>query len=261
MLFSLWLDQPTWLILLVLGTGLSLTGLLIHWASHHGPTRHFARSLAGVQGAFFTSISVLFALFSGFLGNDVWERQRQAYRSVQAERDSLLAIGTLSVATVSDMAPIREALRAYVEAVVSDEWPRMADQEQSALAAQALGEVLRQVARPEISAEAGPAAHAALLDLALRVRTARNDRLTISGAGYDGEKWATVLFLAVLTQVGIGLVQLDRLRPQAAALCAFTAAAVLTLGLLAARKRPFDGSHPIPPNALREVLLAVPAAP
>jgi len=157
MLFNLWLDQPTWLILLVLGTGLSLTGLLIHWASHHGPTRHFASSLVGVQGAFFTSISVLFALFSGFLGNDVWERQRQAYRSVQAERDSLLAIGTLSVAKVSDMAPIREALRAYVEAVVLDEWPRMADQGESALAAQALGEVLRQVARPEIGAEAGAA--------------------------------------------------------------------------------------------------------
>jgi len=260
-MFNLWLDQPSWLIFLVLAAGLASTALLVHWLAHHGPTRRFAASLVGVQGAFFTSVSVLFALFSGFLGNDVWERQRQASRAVQVERDSLLAIGTLSIATVSDMADIRAALRAYVEAVVGDEWPRMADQGQSALAAQALGEVLRQVARPEITAEAGAAAHAALLDLALRVRTARNDRLAISGADYDAEKWATVLTLAVLTQVAIGLVQLDRMRPQAAALCVFTTAAVVTLGLLAIRERPFDGAYPIRPDAIRDVLAALPPPP
>ena len=261
MLFNLWLDQPSWLVVLILAAGLAFTAGLVHWLSHHGPTRAGAARLVGIQGAFFTSISVLFALFSGFLGNDVWERQRQAVRAVQVERDSLLAIGTLSIATVSDMAPIRAALRAYVEAVVSDEWPRMADQGQSALAAQALGDLLREVARPGITAEAGAAAHAALLDLTLRVRTARNERLVISGGSYDAEKWATVLMLAVLTQIGIGLVQLDRPRPQAAALCAFTTAAVVTLGLLAVRERPFDGAHPIPPDAIRDVLQAMPVTP
>jgi len=233
--FNLWLDLSTWLVVLVLAIGLVATAALVHWLSFYAPTRRYAASLVGIQGAFFTSISVLFALFSGFLGNDVWERQRQAYRSVQVERDSLIAIGTLSIAAVSDMKPIRAALRAYVEAVAGDEWARMADGDQSALATQALGEMLREAARPEITAEAGAAAHAALLDLVLRVRTARNERLTISGADYDAEKWATVLALAVLTQLGIGLVQLDRSRPQLAALCAFTTAAVVTLGLLAAR--------------------------
>ena len=257
-MFSLWLNQPSWLIVLILALCLASTALLIHWLSHHGPTRRIATSLVGVQGAFFTSISVLFALFSGFLGNDVWEQQRQAFRAVQVERDSLLAINTLSIATVSDMAPIRAALRAYVEAVVGDEWPRKMKQGESARTAQALGELLREVARPEITAEAGAAAHAALLDLTLRVRTARNDRLTISSAGYDAEKWATVLVLAVLTQVGIGLVQLDRSRPQAVALFTFTTAAVVTLGLLAGREKPFDGAHAIRPDAIRTVLLALP---
>lgn len=258
-MFDLWLDQPSWLVLLVLGMGLGKTAALIHWASHHGPTRRHAAGLVGVQGAFFTSISVLFALFSGFLGNDVWERQRQAFRAVQVERDSLLAIGTLSIAAEPDMESIRAALRAYVEAVVGDEWRRMESQERSVLAERALGELLQEVARPEITAEAGAAAHGALLGLALRVRSARNDRLVISGGEYDGAKWLTVLLLAVLTQVGIGLVQLDRPRPQAVALCVFTVAAVVTLGLLAVRERPFDGAHPISPDAIREVLRFLPA--
>lgn len=179
---------------------------------------------------------------------------------MQVERDSLLAMGTLSVATVSDMEPIRITLCAYVGAVVDDEWPRMTDQGQSTRAEQALGDLLRQVARPGITDEAGAVAHSALINLALQVRTARNDRLTISGATYDAEKWATVLILAVLTQTGIGLVQLDRMRPQAAALAAFTTAAVMTIGLLAIRERPFDGAHSIPPHAIQDVLRAVPVA-
>ena len=121
----------------------------------------------------------------------------------------------------------------------------MADQGEPTLATQALRELLRQVARPEITAGAWAAAHRALLDLALRVRTARNDRLTGSGADHDAEKWATVLMLAVLTQAGTGLVQLDRSWPQAAAVCLFTTAAVVTLGMLAVRERPFDGVRQI----------------
>ncbi len=260
-MLNIWLDQPAWVILLTLAGGLGSTALLLHWLSHHGPTRHFAASLIGIQAAFLASISVLFALFSGFLGNDVWERQRQASRAVQIERDSLLAIATLSVATVSDMSDIRTAVRTYVTAVVRDEWPRMADQGESALAAQALGNLMGQVARPEITAEAGAAAHSALMDLVLRVRSARNDRLAISGAHYDEEKWLTVLILAVLTQAAISLVQLDKLRPQAATLTTFTFAAVVTLGLLAIRERPFDGAKPIPPDTIRDVLDALPTPP
>ena len=257
-MFNVWLDQPSWLIVLTLVTGLFSTASLVHWVSYGKRTRSAAASLIGVQGAFFTSISVLFALYSGFMGNDVWERHRQATRSVQVERDALLAVTTLSVATVSDMSAIRGALRAYVQAVVRDEWPRMADQGASALAAERLGDLLREVARPAITAEAGPAAHAALLDLALRIRSARNDRLTISGSDYDAAKWATVLTLAVLTQVGIGLVQMDRPRPQVAALTMFTLAAVVVLSLMAIRERPFDGSNAIKAGAIEEVLLSLP---
>ncbi len=214
----------------------------------------------GVQGAFFTSISVLFALFTGFLGNDVWERQRQAHRAVHMEQDALTAIGTLGAALSADGAPIQAALRTYVTAIIEDEWPRMADQEESAKAAQALAVLLQTVARASVGAQAGAATHAALVDLTLRVRTARNDRLTISDAEYDGTKWLTVLLLGLLTQLGISSVQLDRARPQALALGLFTAAAVLTLGLLASRERPFDGASPISPAAFSEVLKALPPA-
>ena len=261
MLFNLWLDQPTWLVAFILAAGLGATAVLIHLATFRLPTRRPIAALAGVVAPFFGSVAILFALFTGFLANDIWERQRQASRAVLAERDALLAMGTLSIATVSDMVPIRAALRAYVEAVTGQEWAKMTDQGEAPEAEAALAEVLRQVADPRITAEAGAAAHSALLNLALRLRTARNDRLAISGAEYDAEKWAAVLALAVFTQLALGLVHLERPRAQAAALGLFTAAAVVTLGLLAVRERPFDGAHPIPPDALMNVLVAIPAAP
>ena len=200
---------------------------------------------------------MLFALFTGFLGNDVWERQRQAHRAVHMEQDALMAIATLGQATTPDAA-IQSALRTYVTAVIQDEWPRMADQEESMKAAEALDGLLRAVARPDPATLSATASHAALLDLTLRVRTARNDRLSISDAEYDGTKWATVLVLALLTQIGISSVQLDRPRPQALALAVFTTAAIVTLGLLASRERPFDGASPISPAAFVAVLKALP---
>lgn len=257
MLFNLWLDQPAWVIMAVLLAGFAVTGGIVHQATYYRPARRFVGSLGGVAPPVFSTVGLLFGLLTGFLANDVWERQRQANRAVQVEHDAVLTMGTLSIATVSDMAPIRAALRAYVVAVADDEWPHMTDQEQSVPAEQALAELLRQVASPKVSAEAGTAAHGALLNLALQLGTARSDRLVISGVNYDEVKWATVLILGVLTQMAIGLVHLDRSRAQLAALGMFTAAAVVTLGLLAVRERPFDGAHPISPALLRSTLPAL----
>lgn len=241
----------------MLGAGLSAPPLLMHLATYRLPTRRFASSLRGVVPTFFSSVAILFALLTGFLANDVWERHRQAARSVSAERDSILALTTLGVATVADMAPLQAALHTYVTAVVNDEWPRMTDQQHSVAAEAALGDVLRAVADPTLSMTAGSVAHAAMLRLALDIRAARNDRLAISGAEYDQVKWATVLALVLFTQFAIAVVHLEHPRSQIVALGTFTSAVVLTLGLLAVRERPFDGANPISPRPLHDLLSIV----
>jgi hypothetical protein len=82
----------------------------VHWLSFGRIVRPWAHSIAGVVAPYAGVLAVLFSLLTGFLANDVWERERQAERAVVVERDGLLAAHELSAPTTADMAGLREAL-------------------------------------------------------------------------------------------------------------------------------------------------------
>ncbi|GJD56795.1 DUF4239 domain-containing protein [Methylobacterium dankookense] len=262
MILGLWLDQPLWL---MFGTVALLFGAVsallcaLTWAA---PTRPLMQWLGtGLVPTYFTAISMLLALMTGFVANDAWERQRQAAKVVQTERANALAIRDLSLATVSDMAPIRKALSDYLEGVVGDEWARMREGASSPAAGAALGRLLQTVSDPRIGTEGGAAAHAALLDAAMALRAARGERLALSDAQGDETKWLTLLVLAGLTLVAIALVHLDRPGAQATALTLFSVAVVTTLGLIAVHERPFDGPLALSPEPLRIARAGIPPQP
>lgn len=256
-LVNLWLDQPVWLIITILAGLFVATTLIIFALSFSRPTQPFFRTFVGVVAPFFGAISILFGLFAGFVANDAWERNRQAARAVLTERDALVAAYQLSIATVSDMSHIRAALRAYGDSVVQNEWPLMEDGEASPATTAALGELMRVVADPTLASASGVAPHQALLDLILKVRSARSDRLALSEQSSDLAKWLTVMILALLTQLAVGVVHLEKPRAQLAALILFSAAATTALGLIAVRERPFDGPLRISPQPLRDAVVAM----
>lgn len=259
MILGLWLDQPLWLMFASVSLLFVGASALLWLATRAAATRPLVLRLGtGLVPTYFTAISVLLALMTGFVANDAWERQRQAAKVVQSERASAMAILDLSLATVSDMAPIRRALGLYLEAVVGDEWARMGEGASSPKAGQALGRLLQAVADPAIGTEAGAAAQAALLDAAMALRAARGERLALSDAQGDETKWLTLLVLAGLTLVSIALVHLDRPGAQATALTLFSVAVVTTLGLIALHERPFDGPLALSPEPLRIARAVIP---
>ena len=67
-----------------------------------------------------------------------------------------------------------------------------------------------------------------------------------------------VLILALITQIAIAIVHLDKPKPQAAALFIFTLAAVSILGLLAIHESPFEPPVFVPPGPILDVLTQVP---
>lgn len=254
MVFDTWLDMPIWGIFASLAGMFIGFAILIHWLCFAKATRKRASSLGGVVAPFFGSVAVLFSLLTGFLANEVWDRNRQANRGVLAERDGLLAIHAISVATVSDMTEIRAAAQRYARTLIDHEWPRMTQQETSPEAGQALLSLLSLVSNPQISVDAGGPAQSALLDTVLKLRSARYDRLALSGDQTDRTKWTAVLILGLITQLAIAIVHLDKPRAQLAALTIFSAAAIVALGLVAIRERPFDGPLHISPAPLEGAL-------
>ncbi len=258
MILGYWLDQPVWLIFTSLAGIFGSATLVFCLLATLRLTRPLLLRLGtGIVPTYFTAISVLLALLTGFVANDAWERQRQAARVVNVERSSLMAVHDLSLATASDMADIRDALVGYASALIDDEWPKMTDGRSSAQAGAALGRLMQAAAMPRHGMEAGHAAHTALLDAVMNLRTARGDRLSLSDAQGDQSKWLTLMILAGLTLAAIGLVHLERPWALAATLVMFSVAMVTTLGVIALHERPFDGPLAIGPGPIQAARLVM----
>ncbi len=217
--------------------------------------RRWTKRIGGVVPGYFVAVSVLFALLTSFLANDIGDRNRLASRAVQTETAELHNIFTLSVASASDMRNIRAAWRAYVDAVINDDWAAMTrGMKESNTASLAYDNLLREVSDPKIQGASGSAVHAALLNAAVRVGTARSDRISISSDRTNEVKWMMVLLLGVMTQIAIGMVHLKNRDAHVAALAVFSVAAVIALGFIALQESPFEGPIQISPAPFQDLL-------
>jgi uncharacterized membrane protein HdeD (DUF308 family) len=249
-----WLELATIPLFALLILFYGSTAALIAWLCFHSPLRAPIQTLVGVVAPFFGAAGILFALLTGFLASDVGDRNRQAWRAVHGESSAAASLYTLSIASVSDMAAIRAALRDYLQSVIKDEWPHMNDNGGSSKTETALSILLAELSHPKIATEAGQAVHTALMNSAIRVRDARADRLALASDRTNDLKWTIVLILGVITQIAIGLVHLERPRAQIAAIAVFSTAAVVALGLIALQEQPFDGAIRISPAPLEHAL-------
>jgi len=165
---SAWLDLPVAGVFAVLLVVYGLTAAAIVWITFWSPLSAAIRTCTGLSASFFASVSVLFALLTGFLAGDVVDRNKQATRAVEAETGALASLHALTLVAPADMATISEALRSYVDAIVNDEWNAMADGRPSPKTNTALTELLRTVADPKIAPAATQSVRDGLINLSLR---------------------------------------------------------------------------------------------
>lgn len=249
-----WIDLPAPAVFAVLTVLYAATAAAIVWAAFGRPLSARVKHFDGVVAPFFGAVAILFALMAGFLASDIADRNRQAARAVQTEAAELRNIFTLSVASKPDMAAIRADWTAYVKAVTRDEWPAMADGNSAPSVDRAFDALLRELSEPSMAANAGTAVNVAMINAAVRVSSARSERLALASDSTSELKWAIVLILGIMTQVAIGVVHLQKRNAQIAALTVFSVAAVVALGLIALQEHPFAGSVRVGPEALTELL-------
>jgi hypothetical protein len=249
-----WLELPTigiflTLALLYYGAALALVSLIFH-----SPLRGRIQKLNGIVAPFFSSVAILFALLTGFLANDVGDRNRHAVRAVQTEAGEIRNVYALSVASVSDMTDIRTAMKVYVKSVLGDEWPAMQARRFSPRTDAAFDDLLREVSDPSITRDASAPVHVALLGAAIRAGTARNERLSLAADQTNDLKWLSVLLLGLITQLALSLVHMDRPRAMLTALTVFGTGAVVALGIIALQEQPYEGAFRVSPAPLENLL-------
>lgn len=252
-MIGLWLSLPAFGILFTLALAFAATGYAMHRASFSAARGPRLSGFAGIAPPFLSIPTVLFGLIAGFLASDVWDHGRQASRAVLDERDGAMAIESLSEALPVHQHDLQALVHAYVRAVLDEEW-NSDDERGSPKVRAALQAMQREIARPAVAEEAGSSVESALLAAVTRIATARSTRLALRNTEEDGIKWITVLTLAVLAQLGVAVVHLERPRAQIGALAVYTASAVVVLTLIAASEHPYEGSNQISNAPLRAVL-------
>jgi hypothetical protein len=252
-----WLDLPSVGMFAVLLAFYAATGACLVWLTASSPLHGKIKSLTGVVGPFIGTVSVLFSLLTGFLASDIADRNRQAWRAVHGESSAAETLNTLSRVSASDMAQIRPALRLYLQSVLAQDWPQMAEGDSSDETDAAFEVLLHEVSDPKVALASGQAVHTALLNAAIRIRDARADRLALASDRTNDIKWITVLIIGLITQLAIALVHLERPRAHGAGVVVFSTAAIVALGLIALQEHPFSGDIRISPAPLEDALAVV----
>lgn len=257
-LIDQWLELPLPALWLWLAGFYGVSACLLIIVSFGRLTGPWIQSFRGVVAPYFSGIVVIFGILVGFLANDVWERNRRATAIVRSEAANLTALHDLSITSGLPALQIDRAIHDYVLAVVDKEWPAMTKGEASQDAENAQDKLLEAAADLEAEPKASPAITRVMLDIALKIRDARYERLLLSADYSESFKWLSVLVIALGGQISCAVVHLERPRPQIAALAIFTTGVVIVLGLIASHEFPFSSAISISPDPVASVLKLIP---
>jgi Protein of unknown function (DUF4239) len=236
----------------------SASAIILIYLSFGRLTGAWVQSFRGVVPPYFAGIVVIFGILVGFLANDVWDRSRRAASTVRGEATNLTSLYDLLSNSGLPALSIDQTIRTYVSTVVEKEWPAMTRGEAAPEAESAQDQMLEAVANLEAEPNSSPAITRVMLDTALKIRDARYERLLLSADYSESFKWLSVLVIALVGQVSVAVVHLERARPHIAAMVIFTAGVVIVLGLIASHQFPFSSALSVSPEPIAELLKMIP---
>ncbi len=260
-MINAWLNLPLPLMFAAIAGVYGATAIFLYWLCFGRQTRRWMLTFNGAVAELFGAIMVIFGILIGFVAGDVWDSWRQAVSAVESEGASLSMLNELASASGLPTDGIRRDIRVYVAAVTEKEWPSMADNGTAAPEArQALGALIKTVASMQHDPKDPNARFdGLLLDMALKVQSARAARLVLSAPGSESVKWASVFVLALMGQISIAMLHLDKPRPHIAAMAILTTSIVLIMFLIGASEGPFQPPIYVSSDPITKVLQQVPA--
>lgn len=224
------------------------------WLGHSrfaGLIRHYR----GLSPPFVNVVGVLFALTLAFLANDTWNAHDRATNAVFQEAGALRNILALSRHLPDPTrARVDEAVQTYVRLSVSEEWPRLADRHGSPATSESLAALLEVLSGPDVARALNATSHAQVLEQAVTVRTAREQRMALSQTHVNPLKWLGMAFLGLLTMVAIAMVYVDQPKAELLAVLLFAAAAAPTAAIVLVQGNPYLEPSAVKPTPLAELL-------
>jgi Protein of unknown function (DUF4239) len=231
---------------------LSCLGL---WAVHR-LFPHDIRQKNNEAADFFLSVlGVVYGILLAFVVVVVWQRFETARDIVEKEGNAVASLVHEARALSEPGASrVSEAVRSYVNVVVSDEWPAMAGGQRSPQATKMTDELWDAVTGIEPKDDRENAILGASLQNLNELTDARRLRLLAAQGGLPPIMWVLLIGGGVITVILTYFFSCPNLRAQIMMTALFVASLAFVLFLIAAIDYPFRGELQVTPEPLLLVL-------
>jgi hypothetical protein len=206
-----------------------------------------------LAGFILAVIGVIYAVLLAFVTIGVWERFQLA-EARSYEEAGMLAVIYRDADSFPQRQALRGAVRAYAQAVVDDEWPRMGRGQESAMADRLLDKVDRMVRDLPVTSQALQDIHDQMLAAMNTALIDRDARLSEDATGINSIMWVVLVAGAVLTVGFTYLFGFRRNIMQQLMTGALGLLIGLVLFLAVALNYPYRGSISVQPEAFRNAV-------
>lgn len=218
------------------------------------------KAALGLTNNTYQLIATLTALVMAFLASSVWSDGHDARSAVRAEARALRQAVELASGLP---APARDdfhaAARDYVQVVVTQEWPAMAEGHSHTFAYSQRLRLVAIIARMEARNEHESSLTRWIMGALEQMEDARAKRLDLAHNAITPVKWLVVLLLAAVTMASVGFCHIDKPGARRIALSLYAVAASAMMFLIYSHDRPFTGEIVVDPGPLIRAIQQEPA--
>jgi hypothetical protein len=218
-----------------------------------------SRLFAAVRGRpvvapFFSATTTLFTLFVAFSASHAWTNEDVAHAAASAE--SAAAERLLTIVARFHHAPTEAAapVRAYVAAVVQEEWGANRNRAASPATTAALDAIKSMVWEARTQRHIDTVAADVMLRAVDALESARTRRLSLVSDVGDGVRWMLLLLLCFVALLSMAMSHADRPETSRIAVAVLAVAMASVMSVSAMYESPYTGLHSIDPDGLAALL-------
>jgi hypothetical protein len=245
---------PTWLLfLLVVGVSgaLAALGLLV---VHRLVPADVRRTQNEVAGYISNVAAFVYAVLLASLAVAVWQQYVQAQSAVQLEANAASDLFHQAAGYPEPLRrEVRDGIRAYLEVVIRDEWPRQASGGESDAAWQTIATLHRTMLAFEPSGMRQQLLHARELEAMKTLLDQRRLRIFAAGSGLQPVIWAVILVGSALIVAFAYLMGMPNFRAHIVMTAMLGASIGLVIFIIVAMDYPFRGGIGITADAFEQV--------
>jgi hypothetical protein len=254
----LWIESqwPSTIIVVVFGAVYLLAALTFCVAASLS-RRPIAKALQLVTPGVLSPLGTILGILIAFLAVRVWSNLDHAQEHIGREVSALREVVMLTNSLPGDVkARVREAIGKHLEAVVSEDWPAMAEARISLRSfpphlEEAMGALL---SFAPVGANQQLVQNRALIAIEEALEFRRN-RVGVSRAEIAPVQWTVIVVLSGMILVTIAAIHINARLAMAVTMFVFSTAVAMCLVLLMVYDRPFGlGGFTLPPTAYREAM-------